>query len=506
MRQGSLPIVASLLSERYGVSVVIGGDTAYTDGSTIVLPSLPETPRTEQLVRGYIDHESAHIRYTDFTICGDYPAHHMMLNLLEDMRVERLMGEQFPGARQNLSHLVEALEQEGALRLNVQSPLQLLCSYIMAYGRCALGHNLSGLMEQVLPPMAQAAWCNKEKIDQLCARSLVLGSTAEAAALARDFLAELPAGDKPCTGSSAESPDGDSQATSPQHEVPTADEGQSMAHSCDVGGLAAALLGQEHGSHGKKTCHIRLPRPVSVATRPLDMTDDRRLTARLRGRLRSLLQSVRLSDHCSGCRGRVPEHRVLYRALLGDSRLFRKRTLARAPNTAVMLLLDRSGSMRYERLDVASRSAALVAEVLEQEQGCRVAVTAFPGSSSHEVVPLVRFGERIARKQFGIDAEGGTPLAEALYYAGAQLLLQPEQRRILMVMTDGEPDCCESTKQALGWLTQRGVEICAIGIMDTTVRELFSTNVIITALEELPRAVIRLLGEVLHVRRGHSVW
>ena len=497
MRHGCLPTLASLLSERYGVSVVLGGDTAYTDGSTIVLPSLPESPRTACLVRGYIDHESAHIRYTDFTVSGDTPDHHTMLNLLEDLRVERLMGEQFVGARQNLRLLAELLDAEGQFRYEATRPISVLFCYVLATGRVALGQSLQQLQQQVRELLEQTDWFAADRIDPLCARSMVLGSTAEAAALARDFLAELPEH----STQSYEPPviDG-AQEGEAQGESTTETESPFDSTPYDLGGLTAALLGQEHGASGSAV-QVRLPRPVTIETRSIDLAEDRRLSTRLRGRLRSLLQSVRLSDHCSGCRGSIPEHRVLYRALVGDTRLFQKRTLARAPNTAVMLLVDRSGSMRYERLDMASRSAALVAEVLEQEQGCRVAVTAFPGGSLHEVVPVLRFGEPVANSRFGMDADGGTPLAEALYYAGVQLLTQPEQRRILMVMTDGEPDCCDSTRQALRWLEERGVEPCAIGIMDSTVESLFRTQVVIMALEELPRAVIRLLGDVFQVRR-----
>ena len=45
------------------------------------------------------------------------------------------------------------------------------------------------------------------------------------------------------------------------------------------------------------------------------------------------------------------------------------------------------------------------------------------------------------------------------------------------------------------------MEPCAIGIMDSTVESLFRTQVVIRALEELPRAVLRLLGDVFQVRR-----
>ena len=64
----ALPLLASVLGRKYGVQVRIGGDTAFTNGNIIQLPSLPldgdET--LIGLIRGYLDHEAAHIRATDF--------------------------------------------------------------------------------------------------------------------------------------------------------------------------------------------------------------------------------------------------------------------------------------------------------------------------------------------------------------------------------------------------------------------------------------------------------
>ena len=66
----ALPLVASVLGKKYGVQVEIGGDTACTDGNVIRLPTLP-LECDENLInitRAYIDHESAHIRETDFNV------------------------------------------------------------------------------------------------------------------------------------------------------------------------------------------------------------------------------------------------------------------------------------------------------------------------------------------------------------------------------------------------------------------------------------------------------
>ena len=73
---GCLPLLASVLGNTYGVHVRIGGSDACTDGNMIQLPSLPVDCGEELLllVRGFIDHESAHIRYTDFKAFRVCPA------------------------------------------------------------------------------------------------------------------------------------------------------------------------------------------------------------------------------------------------------------------------------------------------------------------------------------------------------------------------------------------------------------------------------------------------
>lgn len=59
----SLPLVASALGDKYGVTVNIGGNQAYTDGKNINLPTLPLDCDTEllTLARSFLDHEAAHI-------------------------------------------------------------------------------------------------------------------------------------------------------------------------------------------------------------------------------------------------------------------------------------------------------------------------------------------------------------------------------------------------------------------------------------------------------------
>ena len=109
-----LPLLASVLGNRYGVTVEIGGSEAYTDGKTIHLPALPldSEPELITMIRGFLDHESAHIRETDFGVLKQaqlIPFQHNLFNILEDYRVEERLSARYPGCRGNFRHLIQKL-------------------------------------------------------------------------------------------------------------------------------------------------------------------------------------------------------------------------------------------------------------------------------------------------------------------------------------------------------------------------------------------------------------
>jgi cobalamin biosynthesis protein CobT len=99
--------VAKALSRNYGVKVTFKGDQAQARGNEILLPALPPDISEElaQKTRGFADHEIGHIRFSDAgtldAMIGN-KALKNLTNLIEDMRVERLMGSEYVGARQNL--------------------------------------------------------------------------------------------------------------------------------------------------------------------------------------------------------------------------------------------------------------------------------------------------------------------------------------------------------------------------------------------------------------------
>lgn len=87
--QRALPIVGSALGRKLGVRVEVSGNRACTDGECIWLPAFdPKRPEQELLSWGYLSHEAAHVRYTDFSL--DYEGSALrrrLTNLLEDIRI-----------------------------------------------------------------------------------------------------------------------------------------------------------------------------------------------------------------------------------------------------------------------------------------------------------------------------------------------------------------------------------------------------------------------------------
>ena len=164
----SLPIVAKALGRNMGVKVELDASHAWTDGNVIYLPSLPmQDPGVETLGLGYIIHEAGHIRYSDFSI--DYeefsPIVRKLIGIMEDIRMEKCIIRDYPGAFKKLSNLVQKLVQDGFFK-NVttdSSPAATLCGYVLHKGRSKMlgqtalndhAKNSQAFLESVMTPLS----------------------------------------------------------------------------------------------------------------------------------------------------------------------------------------------------------------------------------------------------------------------------------------------------------------------------------------------------------------
>ena len=134
--QRAMPIVGSALGRKMGVRVEVSGNKACTDGQCIWLPAIePQRPEQEKVAWGFLSHEAAHLRYTDF--CLDYEGSALrrrLTNLLEDVRIEKAISQEYPGAAFSLAEVVRYLVAEGRLGAPKKSdpPVKVLNDSLLA--------------------------------------------------------------------------------------------------------------------------------------------------------------------------------------------------------------------------------------------------------------------------------------------------------------------------------------------------------------------------------------
>ena len=193
----------------------------------------------------------------------------------------------------------------------------------------------------------------------------------------------------------------------------------------------------------------------------------------------------------------------LYRVL---SNLVRNaRQERQAVNTAVYLLLDQSGSMSHPlerpRIKTAFLALAALVKGLAAVPGTGVAAGSFgTNCGCPVVVELLSFGEPDRRFCLAeAPPTGTTPLAEAIYCVAPKLLRRPEPRRMLVVITDGQPDDQQKAQEAIARCRAGGIEVYGVGIQVSHVESLFGNEnaVVVQQLQDLPEKLFRLLANGL---------
>jgi hypothetical protein len=194
----SLPIVAAAMGKKHGVTVSIREDmtTAATNGKQIFLPVLPDTDEALTLARGYIDHESAHIRYTDFEINMGKGLRKSIINILEDIRIEQKLSCELPGCKINLEGLEKAFVEGGVYNVvtDQSHPAEILIARIHHCLRVGVLNNLctSDLATNAYQVYANAFPADTVKaIDELLQEADSLRDTAHVCDLTDRILAVI---------------------------------------------------------------------------------------------------------------------------------------------------------------------------------------------------------------------------------------------------------------------------------------------------------------------------
>lgn len=535
----SLPLLASVLGRKYGVQVRIGGDNAFTNGNVIQLPSLPlDCDKTLLgLIRGLIDHESAHIRDTDFEAlkaANLTPLEKHIWNTIEDWRAENVLSAVYPGCRENFQWLIKHFflpkSRKRKRKEQVSDPAMLILEWLLItvrswdvpelneerdYLRASAEIHYPGLTHEIKPYL--------RLIPQNCASTLdAFGFACEIANIIRKYarlmeqLQNQQQGQAEQGASNASSGAQSDPSGQPDAQADPAQALQSLQNILSAGANGGVFPG-DIGDKLKEAITDACSQPgerlqVAVITRKLtaplaqtELDNSRQSTTALRTRLQALMQSTRSVRNHSGYVGALNIHK-LHSLAAGNAKVFLRKGERVGVNTAVHILIDSSGSMNGRDMQLASQACFAVASALQGIKGISVGVTTFPERGVYEgtqcehwetVTPILRHGEKM-HTRFAMSGAGNTPLDSALWWTMQQLHPMPEPRKMILIITDGQPDNSQLAKSAISEAVKLGQEVYGIGIANASILSLLpNTSSVINSISELAPSMFGVLQRAL---------
>ncbi|HGS4597847.1 TPA: VWA domain-containing protein [Vibrio cholerae] len=542
--KNALPIVAAAYGEKFGVKVLIQGQDAFTDGERIVIPTAnPDDPHYQQIAWGYLAHEAAHIRHTNFDMvqkASSKPIRKALLNIIEDVRIENELAKDYPGTRRSISQVIEYMVDTQQMCVPKQlEPASNLQAWLLFRLRCHF------LGQKALMPLYQAV---DERVRQLFPAAAMsrlsamltavpsLGSTGEVLKLVDAIVAMLEEESRPPqdesdadsgndirqdasndSSSYSQTPETDSSATGDAAETgdsDNSDQADNLRQALEASAaqfelytfaqVAEVLSEQAEGHQGVTPLSLPQAEQAMLGDETI-LTLSASESAQIRARLRGMVQSSQDNRNHAKRHGlRVATHR-LAASQAGESRLFIQRQPRIAPNAAVHLLVDISGSMgkpigegNRKYFHVANEAALALAMALEGIPGVVPAVSYFPGI--HQEVSIALLPKQSVRHRaacFDQKPRGCTPMAQAMWFAANSLLAQKQKRKLMIVLTDGDPDDWAATHDIVDRCRRSGFELLGIGIQTRSVEKFFPQSIVINDVKDLKRELFEVTQQLL---------
>lgn len=537
----TLEMVAVAMSEEYGIKVVCNGQRAYTSYSqntkkpVITIPSIPLTDDNyRSLLRGYVDHEVGHVRFTDAAYLSDALMNDLEIvgslktisSIYEDIYVERKMGESFPGCRRNLRKLgaliymerhpvpVPAravLENLREKRLTPQDVPYHLWTAVIQYILYRVRREALPKLERMLPafqePVDILAPGLAASLEPILARVSAQGVSTQANLdLARETLAIV----KKYFFNFWEWPER-RQAKIPQGVLEGLQwlmrNGGCATDTVDIGKSAENLIDQllkdvdENLLKNNITNHHAYGSPL-WKERVLSLSEEERMealqaAAMMDAQMQALLQSFALNRSGPTKTGKLNTN-SLYKLYTCANNVFYKNIDKRAINTEIVLCIDMSGSMAfYDKSVMASKSLFSVAHSLSKIRGIAFSIIGF---FDNHVLDILRAGDRVSSRM-KILPDGGTLCGAALKFAMQMLTNSRSSRKVVMMLTDGDANDGEDFEQAISRAKKDGVEFLGIGILDDHILRYLPQDecCVIGDLRQLATEILRMLRKKLGI-------
>lgn len=229
-------------------------------------------------------------------------------------------------------------------------------------------------------------------------------------------------------------------------------------------------------------------------------------SAGVRRALRGLIQAKTRRGIWTSRQGRRISATSVARLAVWNTRVFEKRREVKAADTALHVLLDLSGSMQRD-VHLARRAALTLTAALIGLPHVNPALSTFNGMNyfcpivPHGCGSLFTYAGRI-----GLMSAGGyTPLHMALLAAGISLSRTKEEKKAVLVVTDGFPSNRMGAVQVARALRASGVRIYGLGIAtddSPDVEEIFDVYVSIRSISDIEAALLKIGAQVAFEANG----
>lgn len=517
-------IVAGIGRSKRPVQVILTqGKQAFTTGSVVVVPQTEEWWILLGYLFHEIGH-ILHTDFEIFASTASDPVLKSLLNVIEDPRIEMEMAKVYPGAKGIMNRLWRMLGDQGRLIPQDHNPQKVMIAFVRAKMRQRVSGNIADIVAEI-EALAEVCFGRSllDQADLLLGR--MPNSTEEALAIAKEILALMSSIETRQDGEEGEGAtqegSGDEQAVddhpgddNPDDQSPDGEESEDdssedqrsdepsaedqAAGESDVGTEDAsedAIPGQsgpedpngsehpnEQGagdvanqdafdlgellrlSMGWETASKApyLPSGIvienSAAGAEEALMIHRSLVADVGSSIEDMLQSQVLQPVARALSGKLSKRSV--HRLFTDKRAFMRRARSLGMDTHLHVLVDMSGSMDTNvthdtRMVIAQQSVlALLMACRDLDQA---SVSAFGFSGQDSELRLTVLNEQTGR----LEPMGNTPTGQAML-ASEEIFPSDKDRRVMLVVTDGEPDLPH--RDVTEALEGRGIEVYGFGI------------------------------------------
>lgn len=523
----SFNYLASMIAGKMGVRVVVEKNgQARTDGKTIWIPD------GYDFSLGFLYHEGAHCRFTNFDIWVESIKQsskpnifkHIM-NSFEDGMIEKEIVILFPGSYSALSELVNGISQKGyfgEVGNEVSKASSLTNKILLGVRAKNQGYECLKEVSEYYDQKFIEFFGEEisQKIDDIISKASGISSTFESSELTKEVFEVLneylenqknkddKSDDKSDDASSGGLEDLDDldEISKNIKEIFDSEEEFKLfedflqeiaekegAEKAQYGhGSDTVLLGVKTIAKGSKSYGLELKTQTSF------------IVGSMVKQLKILMQSRAMEENRYSSSGNnLSIDRVInsYASSWTNDKIFVHKDFTNSKNnTAVQFLIDNSGSMEdFDRHVLAKQALMAFLSAISTIEGVKTSASIFPYEWSNVnegyVGQLMKFGENLNNvlDRFHFKPYGGTPLGAAIRNSVFDLINQNAERRLLIVLTDGAPGDSNVLSDALKEIKEDGrVEIVAIGIQNNSVSHYFDNYKVITNLDELVPAVISL--------------